>query len=287
MTEFALLLGAALSVSAIPVIAKILTDLNLLRTTVGQVVLATGTITDIGAWVILAVVSALATAGLGDWHFAMTLVALVAVIVVAVGLRPVVGRLLDRLEASSHSAQVHAVVVLMIVGTAAATNALHLEAAFGAFVAGVMIGTRGEGVLTPLTTVTTAVLAPVFLALAGLHLDVGVLGDPVTLGLAALILTVAVVGKIGGSYLGARLAGVAHWESAAIGSGLNARGLVEIILATIGLSLGVFTDTIYMIVVLLAIVTSIMAGPVLAHSVRRMRLPQTSVDEPAVSPSFT
>lgn len=145
VTEFALLLGAALSVSAIPVIAKILTDLNLLRTTVGQVVLATGTITDIGAWVILAVVSALATAGLGDWHFAMTLVALVAVIVVAVGLRPVVGRLLDRLEASSHSAQVNAVVVLMIVGTAAATNALHLEAAFGAFVAGVMIGTAARG----------------------------------------------------------------------------------------------------------------------------------------------
>ncbi|AZG44379.1 cation:proton antiporter [Gordonia insulae] len=267
--EFALLLGTAMSVSAIPVIAKILTDLDLLRKEIGQVILSAGTLSDVGAWMLLAMVSAMATVGLRGWQLPLTGISLVAVVTATWLLRPWVRKGLDRLEGSAHGGYVNAIVVVLIVGAAAVTDALHLEAALGAFLAGLMVGRRGSGVLAPLQTVTTAVLAPVFLATAGLHLDLTLLGESATALLAAVVLVVAVSTKLAGGYVGARLAGVGHWEAMALGSGLNARGIVEIILAAIGLQLGVFTDPVYAIIVLLALTTSIMAGPMLVFTTRR------------------
>ncbi|MFW0794708.1 cation:proton antiporter [Gordonia sp. CPCC 205515] len=267
--EFVILLGTAMSVSAIPVIAKILTDLDLLRKDFGQVILASCTVIDIGAWILLAVVSAMATVGLRGWQLPLTLVSLALVVLVTFVLRPTVGRAMDRLEASAVPGAVTAPTVLLIIGCGALTSALHLEAALGAFLAGVLIGKRTPESLAPLQIVTSAVFAPVFLATAGLHLDLTQLAHLDTALVALAVLAVAVVGKLAGTYAGARLAGIGHWESLALGSGLNARGLVEIILATIGLQLGVFTPTVYMIIVLVALVTSIMAPPCLGFALRR------------------
>ncbi|MEE4023063.1 cation:proton antiporter [Gordonia sp. PKS22-38] len=267
--EFALLLGAAMSLSAIPVIAKILTDLGLMRGQIGQITLAAGTINDIGAWLLLAAVSAMTTVGLRGWQLPLTVLSLAAVILATIVLRPWVRRGLDRLESSTHKVHVTALVVIIIAGGAAVTDALHLEAVLGAFLAGLLVGERDATTSSPLRTVTTAVLAPVFLATAGLHLDLLVLGEPGVALLALAVLVVAVATKLLGGYVGARLARVGRWEALAYGSGLNARGVVGIIVATVGLELGVFTDAVYMVVVLVAVVTSIMAGPMVVAAVRR------------------
>ncbi|MFW0785675.1 cation:proton antiporter [Gordonia sp. CPCC 206044] len=266
---FVLLLGTAMSISALPVIAKILTDTGLLRREVGQVVLSAGTLSDIAAWVLLAVVSAMTTVGLRGWQLPLTVTYVVAAIAATFLLRPLVRRLFDRLETSAHGLYVSALAVIVIVAGATLTDALHLESALGAFLAGVLVGRRGGSVLNPLQTVTTVVLAPVFLVTAGMHLDVTELGDRGTLLLAVIVVIVAVVGKLGGGYVGARLVGVSRWESAALGAGLNARGVVEIILATTGLELGVFGEEVYAVIVLMALVTSAMAGPMLLYATSR------------------
>ncbi|MFW0790732.1 cation:proton antiporter [Gordonia sp. CPCC 205333] len=266
---FVLLLGVALSVSAIPVITRILIDLDLLKRDVGQLTLASCAVTDMGAWVVLAAASAMATVGIGGSRFLLTVGAMVVVLAFTWLARPWVRRGLDRLEASSHGGYTTAVVVILIIAGGAATDAMHLEAALGAFLAGILVGKRGTGVITPLQTVTTAVLAPVFLAGAGLHLDITDLGDPQTLIWGAVVLVVAIVAKFAAAYLGARVGGLPHWEAASLGAGLNARGAVEIIIATVGLNLGIFNPQVYMVVVLLAITTSIMAGPMLIYTTRR------------------
>ncbi|GAB20592.1 putative antiporter [Gordonia effusa NBRC 100432] len=267
--EFVLLLGVALSVSAIPVITRILVDLDLLKRDIGQLTLASCAVTDMGAWVVLAAVSALATVGISGGQFPLTIAAMIGVLVFTWLVRPWVRRGLDRLEASSHGGYTSAAVVVLIIAGGAATDAMHLEAALGAFLAGILVGKRGGGVLAPLQSVTTTVLAPVFLAGAGLHLDVTDLGDPQTLMWGAVVLLVAIVAKFAAAYLGARIGGLAHWEAASLGAGLNARGAVEIIIATVGLNLGIFSPQVYMVVVLLALATSIMAGPMLIYTTRR------------------
>ena len=270
-TEFAVLLGVAMSVSAIPVIARILGDLHLLQTRLGRLILSAGTLTDLAAWLALAAVSALVTVGLRGWHLPLTLLAMIGSVAVALVARPVIGRVLSRLESGGHDAQSAAVMVIAMVAGAAATEALHLEAVLGALLAGIACGRRPERVVAPLRLVTTAVLAPVFLASAGLHVDLRVLASPGVAGVAAGVIAVAVVAKLLGGYLGARLARLSRWESIAVGSGLNARGVVEIIIATTGLSLGVFSEETYMIVVVMAVVTSVMAGPMVAAAARRCR----------------
>ncbi|UEA59094.1 cation:proton antiporter [Gordonia otitidis] len=270
-TAFAVLLGVAMSVSAIPVIARILGDLDLLRSTLGRLILSVGTLTDLAAWVMLTAVSALVTVGLRGWHLPLTLLAMIGSIAVALILRPLIGRVLTRLETAGHDAQSAAVMVIAMVAGAAATDAMHLEAVLGALLAGIAYGRRPERVVAPLRIVTTSVLAPVFLASAGLHVDLRTLGGPTVAGVAVGVIAVAVSAKLLGGYLGARLAQLSRWDSLAVGSGLNARGVVEIIIATTGLSLAIFSEETYMIIVVMAVVTSVMAGPMVAAAARRAR----------------
>jgi Kef-type K+ transport system membrane component KefB len=158
-----------------------------------------------------------------------------------------------------------AAVVLVLTG-ASATQALHMEAVFGAFVAGILIGGRGvvePRRLAPLRTVVLSVLAPVFIAAAGLRMDLTTLRHRTVLLAAAVALVIAICGKFAGAYLGARLSRMGHWAGIATGAGMNARGVVEIVVATVGLRLGVLNTAAYTIVALIAIVTSLMAPPLL------------------------
>lgn len=266
--EFALLLGTALSVSAIPVIARVLVDLDLLRSGVGQLTLAIAALTDVGAWILLAIVAAMATAG-GSDHLAVSLAALAAMIAITWVLRRSVRIGFDRIEAFVGDRRGSAVVIssaaaVMITIGAIVSDALHLEVVLGAFLAGLVIGRRGGRALRPLQSITTWLLAPVFLATAGLHLDVRVLGTPWVLTLGVVMLGAAIVGKIGGTYVGARAARVSRRNALSLGAGLNARGVVEIVIAGVGLQLGVFTVEVATIIVVIALVTSLMAGPMLS-----------------------
>ena len=152
-----------------------------------------------------------------------------------------------------------------------------MEPIFGAFIAGTMISASriAQRQLAALRTLVLSVLAPLFLATAGLRVDVTVLARPVVALTALVIVLVAILGKFAGAYAGARLRRLSSPEGIALGAGMNARGVIEVVIALTGLRLGVLNNTTYTIVVLVALVTSIMAPPVLRHAMSRI----TQTDE--------
>ena len=272
-TTFAFFLGVAMCVSAIPVIAKTLLDMKLLHRDVGQLTLAAGAVDDAVGWCLLSVVSAMALGDAQGWGIALTVAKIVAFLVaVAVLGRPLTRVLFNLAGRSQDNGPTVASAVALIICGAAATHALGLEPAFGAFVAGTLLGARQVRAvldpvrLAPLRTFVLWVGAPIFLATAGLRMDLASLGQLSVLLSALVVLSVAVAGKFAGAYLGARMSRLSAREGFALGAGMNARGVVEIVVAMAGLRLGVITTATYTIIVLVAVVTSLMAPPLLRRA---------------------
>ncbi|MGW0246330.1 cation:proton antiporter [Nocardia goodfellowii] len=266
---FALFLGVALCVSAIPVIAKTLRELNLLHRNIGQLILTAGTIDDAVGWLLLSVVAALAVHGLTAATVFTSIGWLVAVLAVAllVG-RPLVRFAIRRARAGDESTRVTAVVVVVLLVGAAATQSVGFEAILGAFVCGVLIRSAGApaALLQPLDTTVLAVLAPIYFATAGLRMDLSALAEPRLLGISLLILATAVAGKFAGAFLGGYFSGLTRRECVALGAGMNARGVIEVIIAMVGLRMGVLGAEAYTALVLVAVITSVMAPPILRWS---------------------
>jgi Kef-type K+ transport system membrane component KefB len=276
---FALFLGTAMAVSAIPVIAKTLTDMRLLHRNVGQLVLCAVTIDDTLGWLLLSVVAAMATTGVRAGRLALSIGCVALVAVAAVLARPVVAavlRAVDRSDGERGDGAACALVAALILLAAAATQAMSFEGVFGAFVCGLVIssaaGPAARARLTPLRTTVMAVLAPVFFATAGLRMDLTALRQPVILLAGLIILAVAIAGKFAGAYAGARLSRLSRWEALALGAGVNARGVVEVVIAMVGLSLGVLSPALYTIIVMVAIVTSLIAPPILRLAMGRVEI---------------
>jgi Kef-type K+ transport system membrane component KefB len=259
---FALFIGVALCVSAIPVIGRILLDLRLAERRVGQLILIAGVIDGAIGWTLLAVVSAMAGTGVRPGAVALLVVKLVGTLLVAA----LVGRRVVRLVLNVGG---DAGALVLMLGGAAATNALGLEPILGAFLVGALVGAERPDAVRTLRPVVDA-LAPVFFVLAGLKVDLGRLGDPPVLLAGLAVLALAVTGKFAGAYAGARMSRLSRWEAIALGAGLNARGAVEVVVASTGLTLGVLNSASYTIIVLVAIVTSLMAAPVLRVAVTRV-----------------
>ncbi|OIK28191.1 cation:proton antiporter [Streptomyces malaysiense] len=270
---FALFIGVAVAVSALPVIAKTLLDMGLLHRDVGQMIVGSAAVSDIVGWLLLSVVSAMATHGLRAGVLAESAGCLLLVLAATVlVLRPLAARVLRPLEHAQPGLGLSAVVVLILL-SAAGTHALGMEPVLGAFLCGIVVGSlggAGRRSLDSLRTFVMATLAPLFLAASGLQVDLTTLARPPVLLAAVVTLAVAVGAKFAGGYLGARAGRLGHTESVAIGAGLNARGLVEIVLASVGLSLGVLNTASYTVIVLVAVVTSVMAPPVLRHTTSRI-----------------
>lgn len=266
---FALFIGTAMSISAIPVIAKVMMEMNVIRRDIGQVTLAAGMIDDTVGWILLSVVAGMAKGGGGSASTALKSVLAVAVVLVfsfTAGRRlvPAIIRSLDN-HVGGDMVKVTALMVLAL-GWGALTHALQLEAVLGAFIVGILVGEVkrvDHHVRRSFEHVTLAVFAPVFFATAGLRVDLGALLKVKVLVVAVIVLAVAIAGKFVGAYIGSRLSRLGHWESLSMGAGMNARGAMEIILATIGLSVGVLTQNMFSIIVVTAIVTSLMAPPLL------------------------
>jgi Kef-type K+ transport system membrane component KefB len=269
---YALFLGVAMGVTALPEIAKTLADMRLTHRTVGQLILTAGTVDDTVCWLLLSVLTALATGTVsaGGVAFAVVAPIVFAAVAATVG-RVVVRHVMRRAAAADGPGATCATAVLFVLIGAVAAQALRLEPIFGAFVAGVLVGAPGaadRAKLASLRTVVLAVLAPIFLATAGLRMDLRELSDG-SVALAGLaVLAVAIGGKFAGAYVGARLSGRSSREGLAIGAGMNARGVVEVVVATTGLRLGVLDVPAYTTIVLVAIVTSVMAAPLLRLAMR-------------------
>ncbi len=274
---FALFIATALSISSLPVVAKILGELGLMRRNFGQINLAAGMANDAVGWVLLGVISGLAASGtISPAHVAVTVGGMVAFLVVSfvVGQRLVDGALRRTRQGSQGVEGGLTVSVLVMLVLCVAGQALGVEAVLGAFVAGILLGRsrfQHDGVLTRIEALTTALFAPLFFATAGLRVDLGLLGDPTVLGWGLVVIVVASVAKFAGSFAGARLAGLSRREGAALGAGLNARGAMEVVIATVGLGLGILNDAAYTVIVLMAMVTSMLTPPTLRWAVRGMR----------------
>jgi Kef-type K+ transport system membrane component KefB/nucleotide-binding universal stress UspA family protein len=273
---FALFLAVALAVSAIPVLATILMELRMMRRNVGQTMLAAGMIDDLAGWAILGVVVALTEANSGVGAIAGTLVT----VFVFVGVTALLGpRIVNAAVVLVHTRmrsrdRLLTLAFVLIFAWGAFSQALHLEAVIGAFAMGILLGrSRRMPVEVNLTIerMALAVFSPIFFAVAGLRVDLGVLADPRLAALTALIVAVAIVGKLAGAYAGGRwLTRTDRWSALAFGVGLTARGAIGIVIATIGLSLGVFGPEVFSMIVIMAVVTSLVTPPALTSILRRI-----------------
>lgn len=274
---FALFVATAMSISAIPVIAKVLMDMNLMRRDVGQTIIAAGMSDDSVGWILLSIVAGLATGGsvsAGGIFQAVGSVLAFMLLSFTAG-RWLVKKTLDFVQDEVRSTdRLVTLVVVLTFAWGAITQALGLEAVLGAFVMGILFGQMPrlpEEVHHKLITMSLAVFTPIFFAVAGLKVNVRSLLDPGLLALALVVIFVAAAGKIAGTYAGARLIGRRdHWTALSFGAGLNARGAMEIIIATIGLSLGILSQDMFSIIVVMAMATSLMAPPALRWVLARV-----------------
>ncbi|MBP2327271.1 Kef-type K+ transport system membrane component KefB [Kibdelosporangium banguiense] len=268
---FALFLGVAMCVTALPVIVKTLTDMNLLHREIGQLTIAAGMVDDAVGWLLLSVVSAMATTGLRADRVALSVFILIAfvllmLLVIRHAVRPLL-RLTSRVDDPGPTVALTVVVILL---SAAATHALGMDPIFGAFLAGLVIGPAQARRLAALRVVVLGVLAPIFLASAGLRMDLTALAVPGVALAAVIVLAVAILGKFAGAYLGARGSGLNAWEGLALGAGMNSRGVVEVVVAMAGLRLGILNAATYTIILLVAVITSVMAPPLLRLAMNRV-----------------
>lgn len=264
---FALFLGAALAITAFPVLARILTDTGLHRTRLGALAITCAAIDDITAWCLLAVVVAVVkSSGALD---VVTTVGLSLVFVA--GMILVVRPMLARLAGSDGAwGRLHPPVMAALFAglflAAWTTEEIGIHAIFGAFLLGAVMP-RSAGLVAKVSEriedVTVLFLLPVFFAVVGLSTRIGVLDQAALWWIAVLIVAVAVAGKWAGSMLAARACGQGWRDATALGVLMNTRGLTEIVILTIGASLGVVSPALFTIMVVMALVTTVMATPLL------------------------
>jgi Kef-type K+ transport system membrane component KefB/nucleotide-binding universal stress UspA family protein len=272
---FAAFLATAMAISALPVIAKILIDLGLIRRNVGLVTLSAAVVDDTTGWLLLSAIAGIASGGgFSARSFGLTLVGL-ALFVLA--MRWVAYPLFARaVRAVNEGVGIRGadltLVLCLTFFCAAVTEAMGVHALLGAFAAGLVVRQTPRMKASSLETLETFVLsalAPVFFAFVGLRVDLWALSG---WGMPLTVLGVAIAGKVVGCYVGGRLGGLSHWESLALGFGMNARGAMGLVVALIGLSLGLLTEALYATIVLVAVVTSFMAPLLLRWAARHLPL---------------
>jgi len=261
----ALFVGTALSISALPVIARILADLKLLATDIGLVVMSAATIDDIAGWSIFAAILAAGGRGSGSPVVAVATVVVLLVVALAIGRTGALRRLLER----GGSVVLGAAGLALALGLSALTGTVGVGAVFGAFLAGVLLAAE-PGTDPPayrfLDRTTILVFAPLYFVSTGMQID---LRHDFVWTLALLTIAVATVGKVVGACAGARLGGAPARDSLAIGFGLNARGAMGIILATTALENGMVTRPVFVAIVTMALVTSMISGPAMKSTLGR------------------
>lgn len=271
-------LGTVFSVSSVTIIAKVLMDMKLLRRNVGQGILASALIQDVFGCILLALVAALAAKGGCNQ---MDLIKVPVGMLLFVGFGATIGRKVvlnllrwvhdrSRIEYASIS-----LVVILLLLSAAITQAIGVHVVLGSFALGVLIAQSplvGEKILHPLEAVTFGIFAPIFFAAAGLHINLTLLKDPALMIMMVVITVAACLGKIGGSLIGGRLVKMGLWESLSVGFGTNARGTMGLIVGILGFSLGILTVNMFTIIVIMSLFTTAIAPPLLSYALKHVPL---------------
>ncbi len=270
---FALFMGVAMSITAFPVLARILVERRMLKRPVGALTLACAAIDDVTAWFLIALATAVATSG-GSGEVVRTIaLAVVFCLVMALVARPLVGRVSTAYDEAGRVPGGWVVAIFAgVLLSAFVTEEIGIALIFGGFVAG-MIMPRHAGLTEDVTRriedFVVVLLLPMFFAYTGLKTNVGLLDRPVLWWITGVLIAVAIVGKFFGAALAARLTGFDWRASAVIGTLMNTRGLTELIVLNLALEKGVISDGLFAALVLMALVTTFMAGPLLGCSTPR------------------
>ena len=277
--SFALFMGIAMSITAFPVLARILAERGLLTTPIGALALTCAAVDDVTAWTLLAFVVAVVTAGGSLLVVLITLVLTAAVVVVMIYvIRPATRRFLEPPPGyDKFSIERVAIAITVLFAAALATEIIGVHALFGAFVAGATLAGSPEfrsGLRQRLESFSSVLLLPLFFAFTGLRTQIGLLDNWTSIAIGIGIILVATLGKLGGSALAARATGL-DWNTAFIvGALMNTRGLMELIALNVGYDLGVISTETFTALVLMALVTTAMTGPLVGICTRRTaRLP--------------
>lgn len=266
---FILFFCIALSISALPVMGRILLEMKLERTAVGVMGISSAAIDDVIGWVLLAVASAVVTAGLDAKALSLQVAGIIAffsVVMLVVG--PWVRKLWRKSHAQHHGLTPSFMVLLLVllVGCCLATNTLGIFSIFGAFIFGVALHQEAELVRAwraKFSDFVLVALVPVFFTNTGLNTKIGSLQTPLAWAGVAVVLAAAVAGKLGGCYLGARLTGQGRRESACIAALMNTRALMALVAINIGMDLGLLNPAMFTMLVLMALLTTAMTAPLL------------------------
>lgn len=267
-TGFALFMGIAMSITAFPVLARILQERQLTETHLGTIALASAAIGDVTAWCILAFVVMIARSGEVNSSLWVTLggsAVFVAVMLLVARplLRSIVEKKLDRERISQNSI---ALLLIFALASAWMTERLGIHALFGAFLAGAILPAHYpfvQDVIRKLEDLTVVFLLPLFFAFTGLRMHFDWAGGTHMWATTFLIIAVAVAGKFGGSAIGARASGMTWREAGALGALMNTRGLMELVVLNIGLDIGVIPPQLFAMMVVMALVTTVMTTPLL------------------------
>jgi Kef-type K+ transport system membrane component KefB len=268
-TGFALFMGVAMSITAFPVLARILADRGLLRTRLGALAIACAAVDDVTGWCILAVVVVIIRAEPGVLTVGSMLLGLAVYLALMwfVARRLLRGLEVSYLRQGRLTLSILALALIVALGSGWMTEELGVHALFGAFVAGVVMP-KHPGLVRQLTdkleSVLVVLLLPLFFAFTGLRTSIQLLDSPQTWLYCGLIILVATVGKFGGTAVAARLSGVAWREAAGLGVLMNTRGLIELVVLNIGLDIGVLSPALFAMMVVMALVTTFATSPVLA-----------------------
>jgi Kef-type K+ transport system membrane component KefB len=281
--HFMAFMGIAMSITAFPVLARILNERGLLVTKLGTLALACAAVNDAAGWSLLAAVVLLARSQGVYFTIALTFLGLLAFgLVLAFGVRPLLKRMVDVYgRRGSLSNDLMALLLLLVCASALASEALGVHALFGAFALGVIVPRRSDfvrAIVGKMHDLVTVLFLPLFFALTGLKTRIGLLTGAETWLYCALILAVAILGKFGGTTAAARLNGLPWREAGALGVLMNTRGLMELVILNIGLEIGIISPSVFTMMVVMALLTTVMASPLLDWI-----YPTPSVEEKAAS----
>lgn len=269
-TAFALFLGAAMSITAFPVLARIITENNLQGTRLGTLALTCAAVDDVTAWCLLAVAIAVVNTGSFSKAIPIIFYSLVYIgFMVTLG-RAFMQRLVTYYQRTERLSQmVLALIYIGVVASALITELIGIHLIFGAFLLGAVMP-KNAGLVRELAVKTEdfvlIFLLPVFFAYSGLRTQIGLLNSPELWALCLAVLAVAIAGKYIGTYVAARVCGIDKREASALGWLMNTRGLTELIVLNIGLSLGVISPLLFTMLVIMALVTTFMTSPLLEYT---------------------
>lgn len=289
--SFGLFMGIAMSITAFPVLARIIQEKKITKTLLGSMAITCAAVDDITAWCMLAIIIAIVQAGTIYIAIATLLFSLLFIVFMINVTQPLLSRMSQVYITREYIGKgVLTSLVLILLGSSIITETIGIHALFGAFLAGVIMpsNTNLRSVLTEkFEEFSTVLLLPLFFAFTGLRTQIGLLNDFSLWGVTFVIIIVAIAGKLGGGSIAARLTGMNWKDSLSIGILMNTRGLMELIVLNIGYDLGVITPTIFVMMVLMALFTTITTGPMLKITLENKdSAPETEFKESQVLITF-